>query len=156
MNYQNRQVIYCTISINLSPWPDFQKNWASNHWSGMKSGVKPYFLTPLWRMTDKLIEIVQYMVRAGIHRPTHVEWVQYSVSWPMQYGYNTALAELYGTGTITPPTRVGWPVWYGKFCWKGWGWGAGRWVIVVTSGSNNMLMMVITLLPWSFNRYFLQ
>ena len=51
--------IYCTISINMSPWPDFQKIWASDHWSGEKSGVKPYFLTPLWRVTDELIEIVQ-------------------------------------------------------------------------------------------------
>ena len=56
--------MYCTISINSSPWPDFQKIRASDHWSGAKSGVKPYFLTPLWRVTDELIEIVQYCVIA--------------------------------------------------------------------------------------------
>ena len=54
-------LLYCTISINSSPWLDFQNIWASDHWSGAKSGVKPYFVTPLWCMTDKLFEIVQYM-----------------------------------------------------------------------------------------------
>ena len=29
------------------------------------------------------------------------------------YGYNTPLADLYGTGTITPSADVGWPMWIG-------------------------------------------
>jgi hypothetical protein len=45
--------LYCTISINLSPWPDFQKIWASDHWSGVKSGSNLIF----WPLCDVWLSV---------------------------------------------------------------------------------------------------
>src|ERR1700733_6045088 len=46
-------------------------------------------------------------------RMFHVVQVQHSLSQPMQHRYNTALAKLYGTATITHPAGDGWPMWIG-------------------------------------------
>jgi hypothetical protein len=63
------------------------------------TAAKPYGTTTIWPRPIHVNDVIQ---------------VQYSLSQPVWYRYNTS-AEPCGTGTINPSANVEWPIWIGPF-----------------------------------------